>query len=147
MTTRDEALAAAAGNYEKYMEAWKMKPEGITDAEWQYYQNADYRHIPPHLKTKVHLAMGWKVKDTEDAEEIAGLVVKALDGKGHVPEENLERYRQIKTIAEILGSLGGRVSGYGEYTDANLLWALELKYQNKANELRADLPQKEREEE
>jgi hypothetical protein len=59
-----------------------QKPEGITDEEWEYYQNSDYRHIPPGLRTKVHEAMGWKVKDVQDAEEIAervGELVANLD--------------------------------------------------------------------
>lgn len=63
-----------------------------------------------------------------------------MTGKGHVPEENLERYRRLKSIASIFGKLGGRVSGYGEYGDANLCWALEKKYQDKAHELRVDIP-------
>jgi hypothetical protein len=60
-----------------------------------------------------------------------------------VPEENLERYRRIVKIANQLGSLGGQVSGMGEYGDANLLWGLEKKYHDKANELRVELPRKE----
>lgn len=70
-----------------------------------------------------------------------------MNGKGHVPEESLPAYRRLKGIADTFRSLGGRVSGYGEYGDANLCWALETKYQEKANELRADLPQPPPEEE
>ena len=80
--TRDEALAAAGTDYEKWKEAWKMKPEGITEREWQYYQNAEYKNVPPALRAKVHEAMGWKVNDVADAEEIAekvGEIVANLD--------------------------------------------------------------------
>jgi hypothetical protein len=90
--------------------------------------------------------MGWKKDDVDEAREIAERVlgaVKITEAKGHVPEENLWRYRRLKSIAEALGSLGGRVSGYGEYADANLLWAMEKKYHDKAQELRVDIPREE----
>lgn len=121
-----------------------VKPEGITEWEWQVYMNSEYRSIDPELKAKVHAAMGWKVNDVEAAEEIAGLVASAVervDGKGHVPEENLPRYRRLKQVAEKFGSLGSQLSGIGQYGDANLAWQLEAKYQAIANQLRADLPE------
>jgi len=80
--TREEALAAAGTDYEKWKEAWKMKPEGITDEEWEYYQNADMRSMNPVFKAKVQKAMGWKPEDVADAEEIAervGELVANLD--------------------------------------------------------------------
>lgn len=55
------------------------KPEGITEWEWQTYMNSSYRSISPELKAKVHHAMGWQINDVEDAEEIAGQVVEAMD--------------------------------------------------------------------
>jgi len=64
-------------------------------------------------------------------------------GKGHVPEENLERYRHFARIARQLDSLGSTVSGHGEYDEANRLWALSIKYWGKANALRVDIPQQE----
>jgi hypothetical protein len=64
-----------------------------------------------------------------------------MTGKGHVPEENLARYRQRADLAFTLQRMGGMVSGLGEYADANTLWAMASKYREKANELRADLPQ------
>lgn len=79
MSARDDALKAAAGNYEKYMEAWKMKPDGITDGEWQAYQNLGYNQMPAALKAKVHHAMGWKVNDVAAAEQVAIEVVEAVD--------------------------------------------------------------------
>lgn len=81
MSARDDALKAAAGNYEKYMEAWKMKPDGITDGEWQAYQNLGYNQMPAALKAKVHHAMGWKVNDVVDAEEIAARVGHLVAGE------------------------------------------------------------------
>lgn len=119
------------------------KPEGITDWEWTVYQNSDYRQIPPDLKVKVHHAMGWKVKDTEDAEEIAEQIadiVAPLLGKGHVPEENMARYTRLRELHHLISRMGNMVSGLGEYEDANTLWGMAGKYKRMANELRADLP-------
>lgn len=55
------------------------KPEGITEQEWQWYLNSDYRNISPELKTKVHAAMGWRVNDVAAAEGIAIELVEAMD--------------------------------------------------------------------
>ena len=65
-----------------------------------------------------------------------------MTGKGHVPEENLARYRQRAAVVAYLTRLGGMVSNIGEYADANTLWAMASKYREMANELRADLPDK-----
>lgn len=75
--TRDEAIAAAKTHAE-WTKAWKMKPEGITEAEWQFYLNSDVRRIPSELRTKVHQAMKWDQKDIDDAEQIADLVGEAV---------------------------------------------------------------------
>lgn len=64
-----------------------------------------------------------------------------MTGKGHVPEENLRRYRSIRDLSYLLDKMGAVASGMGEYDDANTLWALAGKYKDKANELRADLPE------
>lgn len=63
------------------------------------------------------------------------------DGKGHVPEENLARYRRIRELSHLMSRMGNMVSGLGEHEDANKLWALGGKYKRMANELRADLPE------
>jgi hypothetical protein len=60
--------------------------------------------------------------------------------KGHVPEENLPRYRRIMGISRTLDSLGGHLSNLNEYEDANRVWSLAVKYRNMAQELRADVP-------
>jgi len=62
-------------------------------------------------------------------------------GKGHVPEENLPRYRRLAELAFLMNRMGGMVSGLGQYEDANKLWAMGGKYRAMANELRADLPE------
>jgi hypothetical protein len=63
-----------------------------------------------------------------------------VTGKGHVPEEFLNRYRNLRRISQQLDSLGNQVSGRGQYEDANVLWALSTKYAGMANELRENLP-------
>lgn len=62
--------------------------------------------------------------------------------KGHVPEENLARYRRIRELSHLMSSMGSMVSGMGEYDDANKLWAMAGKYTRMANELRVDVPPK-----
>lgn len=122
----------------------EMKPDSITDQEWQYYLSSDVHSNGP-LRDKVEAALGWKKDDVDDARQIAEQVLGAVKiaEKGHVPEENLPRYRYLRKIAQNLGSLGGQVSGQGEYADANVLWAMEAKYGRMANELRADIPREE----
>ena len=63
--------------------------------------------------------------------------------KGHVPEENLFRYRNLMRISRTLNSLGNQVSGQGQYGDANTLWEMASKYKNEAQRLRVDIPTKE----
>jgi hypothetical protein len=60
-------------------------------------------------------------------------------GKGHVPEENLDRYRSLARVARQLDTLGNTLSGKGEYGDATAMWALSQKYWGQANALRVDL--------
>lgn len=60
-------------------------------------------------------------------------------GKGHVPEEHLDRYRSLARQARQLDTLGNTCSNKGEYEDANILWTLSGKYWGKANALRVDL--------
>jgi hypothetical protein len=60
-------------------------------------------------------------------------------GKGHVPEENLPRYRSLARTARQLTSVGNTCSNKGEYEDAETLWNLSDKYWGKANALRVDL--------
>jgi len=59
--------------------------------------------------------------------------------KGHVPDEHLPRYRQLREISMTLDSLGGRASGFGMYAEANELWAVSGKWRRKADELRMDM--------
>lgn len=61
--------------------------------------------------------------------------------KGHVPEENLARYRRLRDLSHLLERMGNQLSGMGEYDDANKLYAVSAKYRDRANELRADLPE------
>lgn len=120
------------------------KPEGITENEWQWYQNTDPAKNP-ELRDKVEAALGWKKDDVDDARQIAEQVLGAVKiaEKGHVPEELLNRYRNLARISAQLDSLGNQVSGRGQYGDANTLWALSAKYKGMANELRVDIPREE----
>lgn len=69
-----------------------------------------------------------------------------MTGKGHVPEVYLPRYRRIRGLAQLMDTMGGTVSGLGQYDDANTLWALSSKYKQLANELRVDVPEPSEEE-
>lgn len=60
-------------------------------------------------------------------------------GKGHVPEENLPRYRALASIARRFNGLGNDLSNLGEYEQANVAWIKSGVYWRKANELRVDL--------
>ena len=60
-------------------------------------------------------------------------------GKGHVPEENLDRYRALARHARQLVTAGYACANRGEYDDANTLAVLAQKYWGMANELRVDL--------
>lgn len=37
-----------------------VKPDGITDWEWDIYQNSEVRKINPELQAKVREALGWQ---------------------------------------------------------------------------------------
>jgi hypothetical protein len=127
------------------------KPEGIADWEWDLYLDDDptkhtaLRAKYPHLRDKVEAAMGWKKDDIDDAREIAEQVLGAvsISERGHVPEENLFRYRNLIRLSQQLDSLGNQVSGMGQYGDATTLWGMSAKYSDKAQELRVDIPRKE----
>lgn len=122
----------------------EMKPESITEQEWQYYLSSDIHSNGP-LRDKVEAALGWQKDDVADARQIAEQVLGAVHiaEKGHVPEENLNAYRRLRKIAQNIGAMGSRLSGLGQYEDANALWALEAKYTRMANELRVDIPREE----
>jgi hypothetical protein len=66
--------------------------------------------------------------------------LQPMAGKGHVPEENLARYRRLRELGFLFSRLGNMVSGLGEYDDANKIWAMGGKYSRMANDLRVDLP-------
>jgi hypothetical protein len=55
-----------------------VKPEGITQVEWEIYQNCDPQKIDPRIRDKVEAAMGWKKDDVADAREIAEQVLGAV---------------------------------------------------------------------
>lgn len=60
--------------------------------------------------------------------------------KGHIPEDNLWRYRRYKELSERLDALGNWCSNVGNIGDANTLWSLSRKYAMKAQDLRSDIP-------
>lgn len=60
-------------------------------------------------------------------------------GKGHVPEENLDRYRSLARHARQLDTLANVCSNKGQHGDAGILWVLSNKYWGMANALRVDL--------
>jgi hypothetical protein len=62
--------------------------------------------------------------------------------KGHVPEENLFRYRALMRISRGFKHLGDTI-GPNDMEDSTICWRLARKYSNKAMELRADIPEKE----
>ena len=126
------------------------KPEGITEYVWAWYLNSD-PSTNPELRDKVERAMGWKHDDVADAREIAERVLGAVSlhdmmlepqpvlPKGHVPEANLLRYRNLARLARQLKSLGDTI-GPNDMEDSTILWRMAKKYRDKANELRVDLP-------
>lgn len=126
-----------------------QKPEGITDQEWAWYQTSDPSR-KPELRDKIEAALGWKQDDVDAAREIAEQVLGAVKiaeagagEKGHVPEENLARYRRLRELAHLISRMGNMVSNLGEHGDANTLWALGGKYKRMANELRVDISREE----
>lgn len=62
--------------------------------------------------------------------------------KGHVPEENLFRYRRLMNLSRQLKSLGDTI-GANDMADSTVLWRMARKYNDKAQELRVDIPTKE----
>jgi len=142
--TRDEAIAGAAGIYAEWLRAWKVKPDGLTDMEWEIYQNCDPKKIDPRIRDKVEAAMGWKKDDVAAAREIAEKVLGAVKiaEKGHVPEENLFRYRNLMRLSRQLKSLGDTI-GANDPSDSTVLWRMASKYSKKAQELRVDIPREE----
>lgn len=60
-------------------------------------------------------------------------------GKGHVPEDNLPKYRALARHARQLTTAGNGCANKGEYEDAETLWKLSDKYWGMANALRVDL--------
>jgi len=59
-----------------------VKPEGITQAEWDHYMNLPPRRMKPEIRDKVEKAMGWNQPDIAYAQEIAekvGDIVANLD--------------------------------------------------------------------
>ena len=131
-----------------------QKPEGITDLEWVIYLNSDQRSLDQAIRERVEAAMGWKKDDVADAREIAERVLGAVSlhdmmlepqpvlPKGHVPEENLLRYRGLARLAKQLKSLGDTI-GPNDMEDSTILWRMAKKYRDKANELRVDIPREE----
>lgn len=59
--------------------------------------------------------------------------------KGHVPEENLFKYRNLMNLSRRFKSLGDTI-GPNDMQDSTVCWRLAKKYENKAQELRADIP-------
>lgn len=62
--------------------------------------------------------------------------------KGHVPEENLPKYRSLASIARRFNSLGNDLSNVGYYGYANEAWEDSAFFWREANKLRVDLPTK-----
>lgn len=58
--------------------------------------------------------------------------------KGHVPEENLWRYRNKMRLARQLKALGDTI-GPNDMADSTILWRMANKYRDQAQELRVDL--------
>lgn len=128
------------------------KPEGITDQEWAWYQTSEPDR-KPELRDKIEAALGWKPDDVADARKIAEQVLGAVSitdalsevralNKGHVPEENLFRYRTKMRLARQLKSLGDTI-GANDPSDSTVLWRMANKYRDQAQELRVDIPREE----
>lgn len=69
-----------------------------------------------------------------------GLPLQPAAGKGHVPEEDLARYRRYRELAHLMSRMGNMVSGLGQSADATVLWGMAGKYKRLANDLRVELP-------
>lgn len=134
-------------NWEKFQ---PQKPDSITEGEWQTYLNTDPAK-DPELRDKVEKALGWKEGDIAAAREIAERVLGAVTiadsiaevrNLGHVPDENLFRYRNKMRLSRQLKSLGDTI-GANDPSDSTVLWRMAKKYRDQAQELRADIPRKE----
>ncbi|HJW01593.1 MAG TPA: hypothetical protein VJ617_21075 [Arthrobacter sp.] len=97
--TRDEAIAAAKTHAE-WTKAWKMTPEGITDHEWQVYQNSDLRSMNKFFREKVEKAMGWKEADVAEAQEIADRVTHLVQKLDREAPPILARLRAALRLLE-----------------------------------------------
>jgi hypothetical protein len=60
--------------------------------------------------------------------------------KGHVPEENLFKYRVLMNLSRRFKSLGDTI-GANDMADSTVCWRLAKKYRDKEQELRADIPE------
>lgn len=63
-------------------------------------------------------------------------------GKGHVPEENLTRYRQLASVARQFNTVGNHLSNLKHHVIAEEVWEMSKIYWDEANSLRVDLPTK-----
>ncbi|WNN94587.1 hypothetical protein SEA_LEWANDO_84 [Arthrobacter phage Lewando] len=58
--------------------------------------------------------------------------------KGHVPDENLFKYRILMGLSRRFKSLGDTI-GPNDMEDSTICWRLASKYRAKAQELRVDI--------
>ena len=54
----------------------------------------------------------------------------------HVPEENLNHYRALKSIADQYDRLGNSLSNIGHYAEANEVWRKSAEWLTTAQQLR-----------
>lgn len=54
----------------------------------------------------------------------------------HVPEENLERYRELMNAFRRYDRLGNKASNVGHYGEANRLWGIAGQHKAEAQKLR-----------
>lgn len=128
-----------------------QKPDSITDLEWELYLSGGQNELDVAVRDKVEAALGWEKDDVDAAREIAEKILGAVSitdsitevrNLGHVPEENLFRYRTRMRLARQLKSLGDTI-GANDMADSTILWRMAKKYRDQAQELRADIPRKE----
>jgi len=63
--------------------------------------------------------------------------------KGHIPPENLFKYRALMNMSRRFKSLGDTI-GANDMRDSTICWRLAKKYRDKAQELRVDIPEPDR---
>lgn len=102
-----------------------VKPDSITEAEWQVWSNTRVELMPPGLHDKVRAALNITREN--------GVAT------GHVPDFQLARYRSLMNMSRQFKSLGDTI-GANDMADSTICWRLAKKYQDKAQQLRADLP-------